>query len=198
MPGIQLALDKHWIETRTFWFQLLPPLVLILQPSHNSWSTGWNIAESQIFAAPESYKVLSRLSCSGFPQLIWIFHLFSFGRMNFSPFLFQIKVAWEKLTWTWQIRVSIIKSRLKLGLCATASYFLKYLYFKCVDSAWKIPAGSRWETIILINTNGSWAHILKEEHILWAKPSGWQDGNSETWGRWGKDRRTLHLILCRH
>ena len=105
----------------------------------------------------------------------------SFGRMNFSPFLFQIKLAREKLTWTWQIRVSIIKSRLKLGLCATASYFLKCLYFKCVASAWKIPAGSRWESITLINTNGSCAHALKDENILWASSSGWQDGNRKTW-----------------
>lgn len=137
-----------------------------------------------------SHRSLQLLSCAKYfqvamprvPQFIWIFHLLSFGRMSFSPFLFQIKLAREKLTWTWQIRVSIIKSRLKLGLCATASYFMKCLYFKCVDSAWKIPAGSRWERIILINTNGSWAPALKKEHGLWAKPSGWQDGNRKTWG----------------
>lgn len=116
------------------------------------------------------------------PQLTGTFPFLSFGRMNFSPFLFQIKLAREKLTRTWQIRVSIIKSRLKLGLCATASYFLKCLYFKCVASAWKIPAGSRWESITLINTNGSCAHALKEENILWARSSGWQDGNRKTWG----------------
>lgn len=148
---------------------------------------------TEISAAPKSYKVLLRLSCSGFPKSIWIFHLLSFERMNFSPFLFQIKVAREKLTWTWQIRVSIIKSRLKLELCATASYFLKCLYFKCVYSAWEIPAGSRWETIILINTNGRWAHALKEEHILWAKPSRWQDGNRETWGG-DEGKREQHFI----
>lgn len=153
----------------------------------------------QIFAAPELYKILSRLSCPGFPHLIWIFHLLSFERMNFSPFFFffQTKLTREKLTGTWQIRVSIIKSRLKLGLCATASYFLKCLYFKCVHGAWKIPTGSRWESIILINANGSWAPALKKKHILWAKPSEWQDGNRKTWGGSGGERTTLNFVLSR-
>lgn len=112
-------------------------------------------------------------------------------------FFFQTKLTREKLTGTWQIRVSIIKSRLKLGLCATASYFLKCLYFKCVHGAWKIPTGSRWESIILINANGSWAPALKKKHILWAKPSEWQDGNRKTWGGSGGERTTLNFVLSR-
>lgn len=93
--------------------------------------------------------------CSRFPQLTQTFPLLSFGRTNFSGFLFQIKLAREKLTWIWQVRVSIIPTRLTLGFCATVSCCLKSLYFKHVASAWKPTIGSRWTSITLLNMNGS-------------------------------------------
>lgn len=35
---------------------------------------------------------------------------------------------------------------------------------------------------MLLSTNGSWALALKREHIVWAKSSGWLDGNRKTRG----------------
>lgn len=67
------------------------------------------------------------------------------------------------MTWTWQIRVSIIKSRLKLGICANCFWLSTVSLFEVWRWGLKPPAGSSWGTIILVNTNGSWAGAVKEE-----------------------------------
>lgn len=67
------------------------------------------------------------------------------------------------MTWTWQMRVSIIKSRLELGLCANCFRLSTASLFEVWRWCLKPPAGSSWGTIILVNTNGSWAGAVKEE-----------------------------------
>lgn len=53
------------------------------------------------------------------------------------------------MTWAWQMRVSIIKN-CNCSLLSTVSLFEVW------RKGLKLPAGSSWGSIILINSNGSW------------------------------------------
>lgn len=58
-------------------------------------------------------------------------------------------------------------------------------------SGWIVPEKSQQaldERITFINTNGNWVLALTKEYMLWAKPSGWQDGNRKIWDKgWGTE-----------
>lgn len=169
-----VACEKHSTGIRMFW-PWFPP-------SRHSRSAGETMAESctdlcSSWVVQSTFEVAIRKVPPVHLDLLCTL----FSKNELQPIPFPNNACKGTIDMDLEIRASIIKSRLKLGLWATASYFLKCLYFKWVDSAWKIPAGSKWERIPL-NTNGNWVLALKKEYMLWAKPSGWQDGNRKTWG----------------